>query len=855
MPELFSPKLCGSTLFMLLSEAKVKAGQGRSERMNGQSDPTNEPTMLGSFLSILYPSIDYNWSSSTLSSATTAYKKGQPNNSDWLDLKNKNHFKKAVEEYEKNPNACLKRAKSFFSSCITDDPYELNLLGRRLLTLVYLDNTIDDNELLQIKPNFATIKKKDISQKMPFMLEPLLLGLMYYVVKKEIKHTEGADAYNEWFSDPDPSNVCHFNSDFADKYFLDSTFDTLQIDDEILNDNEDDLDLSLKNEYLNSYDFTDYLNTLKINHSSIKTFLYKEGQRDFNDIYVNSDIRIKNIDKRDTITNPTAQKIRLKCSQYTIISGTGGLGKSMLMNNLLLKAIDSYSEDGLVPVFICLNEIKEGVAHIYDYIFETIKKDATYMTSDQYHTLLKNGSFLFLFDGLDEIEDSKRADFEKQINDLTRRYSSNCYIISSRDREDSTFHSLDKFIVAEILPFNKEQALEMVEKIDYDDDKLKEEFKKQLDEKLYVEHNDFASNPLLLTIMLLTFEDVGEIQKDSYKFYEDAYRALSRSHDSHKTGYYRQYYTNCSGDILEEYLVEFCFLSLMNGTRNFTLTEFEECFEETRNNINRQNDAFTCKEFIDDLLYCLCLLQNNNGSYSFVHQSFQEYFCAKRLAKTDPEYLEYFIPFFNDKDKISFEKYRVFKMIYEMEPNKIKKHVFIPFLKSILENGDSDEDKYLNYLNAIFECVAYSLDQETIMIPNTVFNFLYSFITSTANQLATPRYVVLNGEKYLYPEYVEADYGYKTIPDLDGEYDIVPWHLANVTDEKGNKVLAGYNIIVPVEEMIKDKNRYSALIDALSDDNCDLKEEYNSVKDYYNSLVSSVNKTAIDLKNLLTKKK
>ena len=852
MAEAFKPRLCGSTIFMLLTEASSKGPRGRSARMDGNADPTTEPGMLGSFMRILWPSVnEKNWSPSALSTSTTAFKKGETNRGAWLNLTRLDYFSDGLQHYNENPNGCLLRTKEFFKDCITDNPDELNRLGRRLLELIYLDETISGDEELSIKPNFSIVKKKDITFKMPFMLEPLLLGLLHYIVRKEIKHTEGAETYKEWYGKPDSSNVCHFESNLGTTYFKESTFSLLQDDDTTLKVDDEHLPDS-KNSFFGSYDFSEYLTNLKLDKISIKTFLFKEGMYNFEDIYVCSDILVKR--NHRIIKEPNAQKIRLESSQYTVISGTGGLGKSMLMNHLLLKAIDSYKEDKLVPVFITLNEIKEGVAYIYDYIFECIKNYAKYLTKDQFYTLMKNGTFLFLFDGLDEIENEKRPNFESQLNDLTRKYSGNVYIISSREREDSTFHTLDKFSVIQLIPFNKEKALEMVDKIDIEDNKLKNEFKKQLDAKLFNEHQDFASNPLLLTIMLLTFEDVGEIQSDTHKFYEDAYRALSRSHDSHKTGYYREYRTKSSGDVLEEYLIEFSALSLLNGTKNFTLTEFQNYFSQVRETIRRTQDSFTCQEFMDDLLYSLCLLQNNNGRYTFVHQSFQEYFCAKRLAKSDTDEMNYLMDYFDDLKNIDFEKNRIFKMIYEMEPIKIRKHVFVPYLKSILESGKTEEDRFLSFLNQTFRQVTYTLNIDVIHEKNIAISFLYSFITETANRLASSRFVSLTGDEYLFEDFVIEVYGWKKIEHSESDKELVPWTNADVYDSFGEKIVSGYIIEIPISHLINDREKYRVLIDALLDNSCDLKEEYNEVQLYLNELIDSITKTGKILKTILSKK-
>ena len=68
----------------------------------------------------------------------------------------------------------------------------------------------------------------------------------------------------------------------------------------------------------------------------------------------------------------------------------------------------------------------------------------------------------------------------------------------------------------------KEQALNLIKKIDYSEP-AKSTFYQELDNNLYDKYKSFASNPLLLTIMLLTFSNHASIPAKLNDFYEAAF--------------------------------------------------------------------------------------------------------------------------------------------------------------------------------------------------------------------------------------------------------------------------------------------------------------------------------------------
>ena len=115
----------------------------------------------------------------------------------------------------------------------------------------------------------------------------------------------------------------------------------------------------------------------------------------------------------------------IKIAQHTkfaIISGTGGLGKSMMMRHLMLNAISNFDDLKLFPVFVPLKDYDETVTTLFAYTFSKIGIFDSRLTTDQFEQLLVHGSCLLLFDGLDEIGAGYTKRFERELEALTDKY-------------------------------------------------------------------------------------------------------------------------------------------------------------------------------------------------------------------------------------------------------------------------------------------------------------------------------------------------------------------------------------------------------------------------------------------------
>lgn len=100
--------------------------------------------------------------------------------------------------------------------------------------------------------------------------------------------------------------------------------------------------------------------------------------------------------------------------------------------------------------------------------------------------------------------------------------------------------------------------MEFVEKLEFWDTEAKKNFIAALKNRLSESCRQFDSNPLLLTIMLMTCSAYGEIPAKMHVFYSKAYETMSRLHDAIKDTCRWKLLTKLSPDDFAKCFAEFC---------------------------------------------------------------------------------------------------------------------------------------------------------------------------------------------------------------------------------------------------------------------------------------------------------
>ncbi|WP_182298225.1 NACHT domain-containing protein [Cohnella cholangitidis] len=317
--------------------------------------------------------------------------------------------------------------------------------------------------------------------------------------------------------------------------------------------------------------FKSYLETAIRKYSDIKTILYRDAPVFLYKFYEDSELLFG-----DNVIDASDLDNLLQVSDKIIITGSAGTGKSTLMKHLFLSAIANKNR---IPIFVELkninnipdivNLIHSGEYRLLDFIYHSVKSLNFSFEEEYFIRAIDNGNLFFYFDGFDEVNPEIRELLSLQIIELSDKYYENVIIVSSRP--DEGFVAWNSFCEIRMLPLSKKKALSLMNKIEYESE-MKERFIDELDKNLYERHKSFASNPLLLTIMLMSFSQYSDIPEKIYLFYQQAFETLFTKHDSTKGGYKRKMYTNLAMDDFVKVLSAFAIQSYSNNNISFDYT-------------------------------------------------------------------------------------------------------------------------------------------------------------------------------------------------------------------------------------------------------------------------------------------
>lgn len=432
--------------------------------------------------------------------------------------------------------------------------------------------------------------------------------------------------------------------------------------------------------------YAEYLEFSYNNISKVKTILYRDSGKPLYSFYECVGVR-----QGSEIINTASVNYIFEKGNFILITGTGGTGKTIMLKHFFLNCINDTE---YIPVLVnvrCVNDIDISGKNIIDIVYEEMKNYHFNLEKEYLEYSLYSGNYLFLFDGFDEISGERDAWMENEIIKLCKRYPDNHYIMTSRPSE--RFVGWNDFIELKAMELTKEQAMSMINKIDYDKN-VKKEFYKSLQNGLYEKYKSFASNPLLLTIMLMTFENNAELPEKLNDFYEQAFLTLFSKHDAYKNMYRREIKSNLSYADYKKMFSCFCFLTYLK--RRFELKEHEALmFIEKSKELSGIQKDIDARSYLDDLIHFVCMLIQDGWVLSFSHRSFQEYFAAVYISTLPDDDQKHLI----DKmiENLDIEAENIIDFLYDQQPERFIKNIIYPNLLKWKKEIDV-EGGYLEFI-------------------------------------------------------------------------------------------------------------------------------------------------------------
>jgi len=846
-------RLCGGTFFTLLLQARKapkKAAHFCLRDLLLTYDEGVKYTDENSFRTI-----------------TSRFKTCEPGfRSDYIKLGSKFTFKTFEEKVKKDYDFEL-GGFTVFAETYLDYGSHGAWLVRALLELIENDDTISDNTKFYVKPGFHPAYKYELKEEKHFNFYNFLFGVWYYICQNCEDNGVGNLTYMSWTSDKGKSREREYVSDIgmstyediivhsemeaikpekkkaikrAMPYFAQADFDIDKVKfvpGDIMYSRREFGSEAVEDKYKL------YMLNAQKRHSTHRLFLY-DVEREFYKFYVCNDVRRKivspisiNGETKEDRYEPPISDINIKkfsqSRRQFLIKGTGGLGKSMMMNHLMLDTLRYYSLYKLIPIFVTLRDYNPKKSELLDFIFEEFKRHNTDLILSDLTEIMKNGTAVVLLDGLDEIASGSRSTFNSELDRLMDQYR-DCYYVASI-RPGTNFGVLGRFAHFQLQPLTQDQAVDMVSKLD--GGILKENSKKDFIEDL--KHNrfkfdreekrKFLGNPLFLSIMVRTYDVYHNIPTQRYIFYEQAYEAMATLHDANKS-LTREFETGLTSRDFQLYFGEFCAITYEKEKYSFYQSELEDFLQDV---IDFNNLSTNTEAFINDLTRKICVLYKEGTKYYFVHRSFQEYFAAYFFSKQLQQNFDAVLQLFVSRDE-TMGADDTLGMLYGMDPQKTELCIIIPYLERLFTEREG-EDNYHSFLRVVYQSLAYEQGEVNEYADNSPALHIYRFILNTYGLACE-----VNGDDLPFePDFITDEYVYIEEywgEEGDGPSDFalcslseLPHHMQEMIRESDEEI-AGWSFEVDFMDLFENHDKYHEFILLLDLDSFALKNEYNAVK-------------------------
>ncbi len=328
-----------------------------------------------------------------------------------------------------------------------------------------------------------------------------------------------------------------------------------------------------------------------------------------------------------------------------IVLGKPGAGKTTFLKYIALQCNNGKVLSDHLPIFISLKDYAEALPQqsLLTYISELFTTNNGNCTN-AVEQICIDGKALLLLDGLDEVRESDSYRVLQELRQFTAKYHLNHFILTCRLATSE--YTFEEFTEVEVADFSQAQIIRFVSKwFAYKDPSQSRKFLNQLQQQQSIQ--ELATNPLLLTLLCLSFEESGDFPTNRAELYKEGLNVMLRKWDAKRNIEREQIYKKLSVQHKKDLLGQIALQTFERGEYFFRQAELEQQIGEYICNIPSVSQDIQHLQIDSEAVLKAIeaqhglLVERARGIYSFSHLTFQEYFTAKEIiANSDPTGLE-----------------------------------------------------------------------------------------------------------------------------------------------------------------------------------------------------------------------
>jgi len=328
-----------------------------------------------------------------------------------------------------------------------------------------------------------------------------------------------------------------------------------------------------------------------------------------------------------------------------IVLGKPGAGKTTFLKHVAIQCSAGELQPNRVPIFITLKDFAEIEQRpsLLEYIRDQF---ASYGVNDPSlaEKILLQGQALVLLDGLDEVRETDCYRVLQEVRNFSTQFHANRFIITCRiaTRE----YTLEQFTEVEVADFDEEQIAAFATKWFATQEQTKGyKFIQKLKANSPIQ--ELATNPLLLTLLCLMFEESADFPANRSELYKEGLSVLLKKWDAKRGIEREQIYKKLSIQHKEYLLSQIALITFKRGDYFFRQKEIEQYIADYICNIRDVSSEIEALKLDSEAVLKSIeaqhglLVERARGIYSFSHLTFQEYFAAREIiAGSEPQALE-----------------------------------------------------------------------------------------------------------------------------------------------------------------------------------------------------------------------